>query len=240
MLRRTLLSLPTTLMLLLGLALPAEAQPRCETSIPVGKVRVCDDRRAGADPTPTRVPRAWQPAAPRPVWQPSPAPACEAWPAPAPAPATTPTPAPASAPTTTRGPAAWRQPTTRVVPAAWREALPPHRLLESHRRLREATDRGARAAVIDEVARCFAVTVDQVLCLVGALPPAERLAALTALHPATTDASAYHRTYGLVSEEERDVLHVRITRTFDAETAARRQRLQRLTSEERRLQRLLR
>lgn len=235
MLRRTLLALPTTLTLLLGLALPAEAQPRCETTVTIGKVRVCN-ARGECEPAP-RAPRAWQPASARPL-QPTRTTRVEpCWPAPGDLPVAE---AVRSSAPASRGPAAWRQVTApRVVPVAWREALPPHALLDAHRRVRAATDVTTRCAVIDEVARTWAVTVDQVICLTAALPPAERLGALTRLHAATTDASAYGRTYGLLGEEERLVLHVRITRTFDAETAERRARLERLRHEERQLQRVL-
>lgn len=232
MLRRTLLALPTSLTLLLGLALPAAAQPRCETTVKVGNVRVCNAR--GVYEPSGRAPRA---PAQRPLQPTRTTRLDERWPAVRPAPADA---APPAAPME-RGPAAWRQPIApRVVPLAWREALPPHALLDAHRRVRaEGGDAAARAAVIDEVARTWAVTVDQVLCLAAALPPGERLAALTRLHAATTDAAAYERTYGLLDDEARLVLHVRITRPFDAATAASRARLERLRLEERQLQRVL-
>ncbi len=239
MLRRTLLALPTPLTLLLGLALPAEAQPRCETTVTIGKVRVCN-ARGEYEPAP-RAPRAWQPTSPRPLQPTRTTRSEERWPAPGELPVAEALPS-TQAPRAPldRGPAAWRQATApRVVPLAWREALPPHALLDAHRRVREATDVTTRCAVIDEVARTWAVTVDQVICLAAALPPAERLGALTRLHAGTTDASAYGRTYGLLGEEERLVLHVRITRPFDAETAAQRARLERLRHEERQLQRVL-
>ncbi|MBX3472056.1 MAG: hypothetical protein KF878_34830 [Planctomycetes bacterium] len=187
MIRRPLLALPTSLTLLLGLALPAEAQPRdasCEVGRVTGPVRDCEP------------------------WEPQP-----------------------------RGPAAWQQPSTRVVPMAWREPLPAHRLHDAHRRAREASSPAARLAVVDEVAREWRVTVDQVVTLVGALPTsAERLAALVRLHPATTDAGAFHRTYGLLAPDDRDALHVRITRIVDADTARRQVHVRRLLEEERRLQ----
>ncbi|MCO5169553.1 MAG: hypothetical protein M9894_24700 [Planctomycetes bacterium] len=193
MTRRPLLVLPTSLTLLLGLALPAEAQPR-DADVEVGRVRHVTAPIRDCEP-----------------WEPAP-----------------------------RGPAAWQQPSERCVPLAWREALPPHRLLDAHRRIRDAQAPAARLAVIDEVAREWRVTVEQVLTLAGALPTsAERLAALTRLHPATRDAGAFHRTYGLLSPEDRDVLHVRITRPLDAETARRQARLRRLAEEERALQRAL-
>lgn len=251
MLRRTLLALPTSLptslpmslpmslTLVLAMALPAEAQPACETTVAVGKVRVCDGRRDTAVPS-TRAPRAWQPVTPR-TLQPTRVTRVldERWPTPTPA-TSSDLPRAEPAPVMDRGPAAWRQPTApRVVPVAWRQALAPQGLMDAHRRVREGADAAARWAVIDEVARTWALTVDQVICLVGALPRPERLAALTRLHGATSDASAYERTYHLLDDEQRMILHVRITRPFDAATAARRARLERLRQEERELQRVL-
>lgn len=222
MIRRTLLALPTSLPLLLGLGVPAQAQT-CETTVVVGKVRACDAPRDTCAPS-GRGPRAWQPAPPR-------APVRvkhvldERWPAPTPAadlPRAEPVPC-------DRGPAERRhQVTARVVPLAWRQPLEPAGLMDAHRRVREAADAAARWAVIDEVARTWRVTVDQVICLVGALPRPERLAALTRLHGATSDASAYARTYHLLDDPERMILHVRITRPFDAATAARVARLRAL------------
>jgi hypothetical protein len=275
MLRRTLLVLPTTFGLLLGMSLPAEAQscgerawtwdrlngrwvrnavttepgPR-ETTAAVGRVRF--DEGPYVNP---RAPRAWQPApapakvtvttecapvpsAPRRAWQPHETrqqgqltiPAAEPVPC---------------APATTCAPREWRPTTTpspqpaRFVPREWRSALPSHALLDAHRRLLGATDCPARRLVIAEIARQWTVTVDQVITFVGARPAAERLEALTALHPATTDASCYARTYGLLADDDSWTLHVRITRTFDARTAAQHERLQRLRREEQELQRVL-
>lgn len=275
MLRRTLLVLPTTIGLLLGMSLPAEAQscderawtwdrlnnrwvrtrttvtePCRETSTSVGQVRF----EEGPYVNP-RAPRAWQPAstpvrvtvtsecAPTPVapgrtWQPQETRQQSCLPIPMAEPC-----APA---TPTCAPREWRptQPAApqpaRYVPRDWRSALSSHDLLDAHRRLLCATDCAARRLVILEIARQWTVTVDQVITLVGALPTsAERLEALTALHAATSDASCYARTYRLLSDDDQCTLHVRITRTFDARTAAQNERLQRLRREEQQLQRVL-
>lgn len=223
MLRRTLLALPCTLTLLLGLALPAAAQgqPDSRTWDVLRGGRV---RRDEVQPAPaTRGPRAWRPAPDRTTSACAPAPArCEPRP---------------------WAPAARAQPAAtalRTVPRAWRDALPAHVLLEIHRRLLESTQPAARAALVDELARTWAVTVDQVICLVGALPTScERLAALTRLHPFVVDRAAFGRTYRLLEADDQDVLHVRVTPTLDAETAAQRARIRRLMAEERALERVL-
>lgn len=226
MLRRTLLALPCSLTLLLSVALPAQAQGQPDSS------RTWDVLRGGwvGEPAPARPadaprgPRAWQPAPrPAPCAPATPAPRrCQPW-----------TPAPQGQPASTATP-------LRTVPRAWRDALPPHVLLDAHRRLIEAAQPAARAALVDEIARTWAVTVDQVVCLVGALPTSgERLAALTRLHPFVVDRAAFGRTYRLLEPDDQDVLHVRITRPLDAETAARKARLHQLMRDERELERVL-